>query len=243
MHWLAFARSARARSVEPVTVAADDGPIALERYAANRSGARPAVFVLHGARGIELEPRAYERYADSLAAADIDAYLVHYFTAADARALDPATSTPLTRSAHNTGRFDGWSRRVSLAVNAVLARPDSAGRAGLLGFSLGGFVATQTAAEDARVSALAVLYGGMPDAFLSRVMRMPPVLELHGDADRNVPPAKGEELVALTQNVGAQAEQVLYSGRQHGFDFSEKDPMSAGPSDLRPQGTTSAADQ
>jgi carboxymethylenebutenolidase len=56
---------------------------------------------------------------------------------------------------------------------------------------------------------------------------MPPLLEIHGEADRNVPVAKGEELVKLAQAVGAQAEQIVYPGRGHGFDFSDTDPMTA----------------
>jgi carboxymethylenebutenolidase len=56
---------------------------------------------------------------------------------------------------------------------------------------------------------------------------MPPLLELHGEADRNVPLAKGEALVKLAKAVGASAEQVTYLGRAHGFDFSDTDPMAA----------------
>lgn len=112
-------------------------------------------------------------------------------------------------------------------MSAVSARPESDGHVGLLGFSLGGFVAAQAAAEDAHVTALVVLYGGMPDAMVTRVRHLPPLLELHGAADRTVPPAKGEELVRLARGLGAPAEQVTYPGRGHGFDFSDKDPMTA----------------
>jgi carboxymethylenebutenolidase len=218
---------ARARTIEEVRVAADDGEILARRYPADGDGKRPAVLALHGSRGVELDPNAYARHAEALAAAGIDAYLVPYFTAADAQAHDPKTSTPESRGAYNSGRFAGWSRRVSSVVSAVLARPGSTGRIGLLGFSLGGFVAAQTAAEDARVTALAVLYGGMPDTMVARVTHLPPLLELHGDADRTVPPAKGAELVRLARGLGAPAEQATYPGRGHGFDFSDKDPMTA----------------
>jgi carboxymethylenebutenolidase len=112
-------------------------------------------------------------------------------------------------------------------VSAALARPESNGRIGLLGFSLGGFVATQAAAQDTRINALAVLYGGLPDAMAARVKRLPPVLELHGDADRIAPPAKGAELVRVARSVGAPAEQTTYPGRAHGFDSAETDPMAA----------------
>jgi carboxymethylenebutenolidase len=116
---------------------------------------------------------------------------------------------------------------VSSAVTAVLARPESSDRVGLLGFSLGGYVAASTAAQDDRIAALAVLYGGMPDAMVADVKRLPPLIELHGEADRNDPLAKGQELVKLGNAVGSTAELVTYPGKEHGFDFSDTDPMTA----------------
>jgi carboxymethylenebutenolidase len=112
-------------------------------------------------------------------------------------------------------------------VTAILKLPDSSSRIGLLGFSLGGYLAADTAAHDHRVAAAAVMYGGMPDAMVTQVKHMPPLIELHGEADHNVPLAKGQELVNLAKAVGAQAEQVTYPGREHGFDFSDTDPMTA----------------
>jgi carboxymethylenebutenolidase len=50
---------------------------------------------------------------------------------------------------------------------------------------------------------------------------------LHGDADRNIPPAKGQELVKLAKAVGAEAEFIAYPGKPHGFDFSDTDPVAA----------------
>jgi carboxymethylenebutenolidase len=91
----------------------------------------------------------------------------------------------------------------------------------------GGYVAADAAARDRRVAALAVLYGGMPDAMVSEVSRLPPLIELHGEADQNVPLAKGEQLVKLGKAMGAEAELVAYPGRPHGFDFSDTDPMAA----------------
>ena len=220
-------RAASAATPEEVSVVGDDGGVALTRYATDQAGKRAGVVILHGSRGIELKPRAYQRYADALNASGIDAYLARYFTAADLQALDLKTSTAQQRDAYQAERFAGWAKRVSSAVTAVLARPESSGRIGLLGFSLGGYVAASTAARDDRITALAVLYGGMPDAMVADVKRLPPLIELHGEADRNVPLAKGQELVKLGNAVRATAELVTYPGKQHGFDFSDADPMTA----------------
>jgi carboxymethylenebutenolidase len=224
---LAVCRPARAATPEQLSIDADDGPVALSRYAADRSGKRPSVVLLHGTRSFAVRLPAYERYAQALAAKGIDAYLLRYFTAADAPAFDRRKTPREKREAYEAARFDGWARRVSAVVTAILARSDSSGRIGVLGFSLGGYVAADAAVRDSRVAALAVLYGGMPDAMVAGVRHLPPLIDLHGNADHNVPFAKGEQLVKLGKAVGAEAELVAYPGEPHGFDFSDTDPMAA----------------
>ena len=125
-----------------------------------------------------------------------------------------------------TTRFDGWADTVAATVTAVLGRSDSSGHVGLLGFSLGSYIAAEAAGRDTRVAALAVLYGGMPHAMAAKVKHMPPLIALHGEADKNVPIAEGRQLVALAKSVGADTEFVPYPGRAHGFDFSDTDPMT-----------------
>ncbi|WP_426438034.1 dienelactone hydrolase family protein [Bradyrhizobium genosp. P] len=223
---LASSRPLAAAAPEKLDVEAGDGRVALSRYAPARDGKRPAVLLLHGSRGFDLRLQAYERYANALTAEGIDAYLVRYYTAADERAFE-TMQTRERREAYETERFDGWAGRVSSVLTAVLARADSSGRIGLLGFSLGGYVAAAAATRDERVSALAVLYGGMPEKLAPRVKHLPPLIELHGEADRNVPLATGEELVRLGKSVGAPAEIVRYPGKAHGFDFADNDPIAA----------------
>ena len=199
--------------------------VAWVRYAAKRSGPRPSVLLLHGSRGFELRLPAYERYANALTAEGIDAYLVTYYAAHDSATLK-TMGTSREREAYETQRYDAWIERVSSVITSILKSEDGSERIGLLGFSLGGFVAAATAAHDERVSALAVLYGGMPEKFAPNVKRMPPTIELHGDADRNVPPADGAALVRLAKAVGASAEHVTFPGKAHGFDFADNDPAT-----------------
>ncbi len=211
---------------EQFSVTSGNDSLPVSRYAATVAGKRPAVIVLHGSRGIELRLRAYERYADALSAKGIDVYFLRYMTPADTDALTPKSSTHESRDAYDTTRFDDWANTVSATVTAILGRSDSSGRIGLLGFSLGGYVAADTAARDTRIAALAV-YGGMPDAMAAKVKHLPPLIALHGEADRNVPVAKGRQLVELGKSVGAEAEFVPYPGKAHGFDFSDTDPMTS----------------
>jgi carboxymethylenebutenolidase len=222
---LAASRSLATEIAEKLAAPASEGPVALTRYAADQAGKRPAVVILHGSRGFELRPLAYQRYADALTAAGLDVYLAGYYGPADADTLGKL-GTSEKREAYEDARYEVWAERVSSAITAILARPESSGRLGLLGFSLGGFVAAATAGRDERVAALAVLYGGMPEKMAPHVKHMPPMIELHGDADRNVPLANGVALVKLAKSVGAEADQIIYPGKQHGFDFSDRDPST-----------------
>ena len=140
---------------EDLHVATEGGPVAVTRYVADPPGKRPAVLLLHGSRGIELKPRAYEHHAIALAAGGIDAYLVRYFTAADWTALDPTDHTPEAVDVYRTGRFPGWVKRIEEVVTGVLGRPECSGRVGLLGC----YVVADTAAHDVRVTAVGVMYG------------------------------------------------------------------------------------
>lgn len=223
---LAASPSLAAATAETLTVDAGESPVTLNSFVAGRAGKRPAVLVLHGSRGFDLRPQAYERYANALTADGIDAYFVRYYTPADEQTFE-TMHTRERREAYETRRFDAWAARVSSVLTSVLAGADSSGRIGLLGFSLGGYVAAAAAARDERVSALAVLYGGMPDKIAPQVKHLPPMIELHGEADRNVPLASGEALVRLGKSVGAAAEIVRYPGKAHGFDFADNDPMTA----------------
>ena len=72
---LAAPRASATEITEKLDVPASEGPVALTRYAANKTGKRPAVIVLHGSRGFELRLLAYQRYADALTAVGIDVYL------------------------------------------------------------------------------------------------------------------------------------------------------------------------
>jgi carboxymethylenebutenolidase len=219
---IALAASSRgalsAETTEAIKVGSGEERIVWTRYAAKRAGRRPSVILLHGTRGFELKPSAYERYANALTAEGIDAYFVHFYTTTDSEKMK-AFSIKADREAYDIERYVAWTKRVSTAITEILEGSDSSDRLGLLGFSLGGFVAAATAARDSRVAALAVLYGGMPGKIAPQVKHMPPMIELHGSDDRNVPLAAGEALVALTKAVGAPAEQVTYPRQRSRLRF------------------------
>lgn len=211
-----------------LTVPTAERPVTVRLYTAPGETTRPAVVILHGRQGLEPFAAAYTRYATAIAGQGLDAYLVSYHSDAD----DKAMHSP--DRAYRQGTFDqrlqAWSQLVSEVVSFVLSRPASSGRVGLLGFSNGGYLAVASAAQDPRVAALVVLYGGVPGVLHDQLTRLPPRLALHGDADRNVPLSEGQALVVVARALGAPAELVVYPGAGHGFDF---DPHSAEAEDTR----------
>jgi carboxymethylenebutenolidase len=189
------------------------GPVSAEHYMASGKNSRPAVIILHGMQGIDPFRSFYQHYAAVIARSGIDAYLLSYYTGDDAQqARNPIAEK---RHAYFGKQVRVWSKLVSDVVGDILA--DSSGRIGLLGFSQGGFLATAAAGQDARISAMTVFYGGIPNGLKDEITHLPPLLELHGDADRRVPLAEGNALVDLAHGLDSPAERVVYPGAGHGF--------------------------
>jgi carboxymethylenebutenolidase len=88
---------------------------------------------------------------------------------------------------------------------------------GVIGFSLGAYLALSEAAEDGRVHAVVDCFGGLPDLFAPALQRMPPVLILHGTSDPIVPVAEAHKLEKLLAAGKLPFETHLYPGVGHGF--------------------------
>ena len=194
-------------------------PLTAELFSAPGDGKRPAVMILHGVGGFDAFPAFYRRYAAALAGAGIDAYVLSYYDAADAVATKSKIADE--RRAVFNQRIRLWASSVSEVAGLILAEARSSGRVGVLGFSQGGFLATAAAAQDQRISPLVVFYGGIPSLLKNEITRLPPLLELHGDADRVVALADGQALVDLARGLGQAVEMVVYPGAGHGFDGAD----------------------
>jgi carboxymethylenebutenolidase len=208
--------NARAAAVTIVreTIVVAGRPLQLTRYAAAGQGKRPAVLLLHGSRGLDAWRRVYERQAADLATAGIDAYLFSYYAPDELKAIAAAGSSAGRETCY--ARFvDGWVALIRAVANHALKQQQSSGKVGLLGISLGGIAA----ASHPLFSALVVFYGGLPDFFRQPIASLPPLLAIHGDADRNVPLAQGVALVAKARALGGAAELTVYKGKRHGFNL------------------------
>lgn len=202
-----------------VVFATTQRPVAAELFQASGDGQRPAVVILHGVSGFDAFPAFYRRYAAALADAGIDAYVLLYYD--DSDAVTSKSKLADERRALFNRRIRAWASSVREVVGLILADARSAGRVGVLGFSQGGFLATAAAAQDPRISPLVVFYGGIPSLLKNEITRLPPLLELHGDADRVVALADGLALVDRARGLGQPVESVVYPGAGHGFDGAD----------------------
>jgi carboxymethylenebutenolidase len=214
--WPAFA----AEAAQDILVQGADGPIAVKLFAGGQSGKRPAVIILHGRESPAQLPAPYLRWGREIAAKGFDAYLVSYYDPADAEAM--ASPDRAARGAYFSAHLAAWADRVRAVVSQALARDASSGKVALLGFSNGGFLAVQSAAADERIAALVVFYGGLPGKL--EIAHLPPLLALHGDADRVIPLSSGQGLVDRAHALGSAAELAVYPGAAHGFDFHPERP-------------------
>ncbi|MTJ82471.1 MAG: prolyl oligopeptidase family serine peptidase [Telmatospirillum sp.] len=211
------------QSPEPVAVLrhnlmlpATGHDVAVTLFSPGGRPGRPAVMVLPGVQGLEPYRRFYEGFAETVARAGFDTYLVEYDS--ETEKAEVAGLPADDRRARFRERAAGWCSLIAGVVGDVRMDGPVSRPVALVGFSQGGFLAAGTAAMDDRVRALVVFYGGIPGMLRARMTRLPPLLELHGDADTVVPPADGRALVDLAKALGQEAEMVVYPGAGHGFD-------------------------
>lgn len=183
-----------------------------QERAQDKAQSRPhaALVVLHGSGGAS---RYWlERFAPAMGRFGIAAYAPHYF---DKTGTDRATAEMILDGKH----FAQWLAAVKDAITYVAQRPMvDARRIGVLGISLGGYLAIALAAEDTRVRAAIELSGGMPPGWEDRLSRAtPPVLVLHGEQDTVVPVSEAHKLAALLQAHRVEHQVELFAGETHWF--------------------------
>jgi carboxymethylenebutenolidase len=203
---------ARAAEIEGqrILLPAKERQVSVTWFRAPGDAPRPAVLLLHGARGFDGQIAGYDRYCSELANHGMDAYLVYYYDANDQRSMSTGTDVFMDR-------YVAWAQLVDDLAGDVLAEKQSNGKVGLVGFSNGGILATGASVLDPRINAAVIYYGSIPFPIMDRMTRFPPLLILHGDADAVIPVARGKELASIAQGLGGSADLVIYPGIGHGF--------------------------
>src|SRR5205807_2602007 len=167
----------------------------------------PAVIGLHGSGGGH---SSMAEPASSLAARGFAVYVLHYF--------DRTGTVEVSREVIFR-HFPIWMKTLWDSVSFVSRQPHiDPERIGLLGFSLGAYLALSNAAIDSRIRVVVEFFGGLPKEMKFFMRRLCPVLILHGEADRTVPVQEAYDLQALLDKKGIPYGIKIYPGAGHGFD-------------------------
>jgi carboxymethylenebutenolidase len=197
-------------SITQSQVSFDSGgkDIGLDCFLPEAKGQRfPAVIGLHGSGG------GHASMADPaslLAEQGFAVYVLHYFDRTGTTEIDGLQTIFL--------HFPVWMKTLWDAVSFVAHQPQvDPERIGLLGFSLGAYLALSASAIDARVRAVVDFFGGMPKEMKLFTRRLCPVLILHGDQDKTVPVTEAYHLQQILEKKQIAYEMKIYPGVGHGF--------------------------
>jgi carboxymethylenebutenolidase len=167
----------------------------------------PAVLALHGSGGGHAgmaEP------AGMLAEHGFAVYVLRYF--------DRTGTTEAHDRAVIFRHFFVWMKTLWDAVGFVAQQPGvDPDRIGLLGFSLGAYMALSDAAVDSRIQAVVEFFGGLPQEMKVLTRRLCPVLILHGEADQTVPVEEAYHIQRVLTQKNIPYEMQIYPGVGHGF--------------------------
>ncbi|MCA1594982.1 MAG: dienelactone hydrolase family protein [Chloroflexi bacterium] len=188
-----------------------EGPtITFDRFEPHKPGKYPTVLILHGSDGPFLYAAGYRELARGLVAQGYAAYLLHY--------LDRTGSVPPVEHSSIPQSFGQWMEAVDEGIHHIAGLPAvDSGRMGLVGISLGSYLALAVAPRNTRVRAVVEFFGGLSAPFEQSAGKMPPVLILHGSADTTVSVSEAHKLAALLSQRQIPHEMKIYKGQGHGF--------------------------
>lgn len=180
--------------------------IRIEHYAPQRAGNSPAVILVHGSGGPlgRLDP-----FATQAAQFGVNVFVLHYFERTGHTWVSPQQIEQ---------HFPAWLETLKDGLDFASSQSGvDAGRIGLLGFSLGAYLSLALATRDARIAAVAELFGGLSAPFDADAAKLPPVLILHGAQDRIVPVDRAYELEQLLTKHNIPYQIKIYPDQGHVF--------------------------
>jgi carboxymethylenebutenolidase len=148
--------------------------------------------------------------AGQLADQGFAVYVLHYF---DRTGQVEAEKSALILN------FPMWMKTLWDAVSFVERQPSvDSQRIGLVGFSLGGYLAVCGSAIDPRIKAVVEFFGGLPKEMKLFMRRLCPTLILHGENDAIIPVSEAYYLQAALEKKNVPHEIKIYPGVGHGFE-------------------------
>jgi carboxymethylenebutenolidase len=177
------------------------------------TGPFPAVIILHGSGPRDAGADDYEEMCSKLAEHGYYAEFIEYYSQTDA--ISPGDIDGMKRN------YPTWLNEIHSGVTALKKNPSVIpGKVGMIGFSLGSYLAVDYGATyPGELSAIVEYYGGLSPELYPRAAMLPPILIIHGDIDRIVPVQQARDLDAALTKAGRPHEMKIYPGAEHAFNF------------------------
>lgn len=175
----------------------------------------PLVVLLHGRDGPDgvAGDRGYSDLARAVALGGFRVLLPRYFDRTRDCEPDSGEDT-LDRIGREVEQYGLWLEAIGGVLRASRGASQSVG---LLGYSLGGYLALTAAMAWREVAAVAVCYAGFPTPFAGLAGNLPPTLVLHGGKDGVVSREEVSALTGLLRTHRIPREIHLYPDAGHGF--------------------------
>jgi carboxymethylenebutenolidase len=193
----------------------DSHEVMIERFDPSKGGAHTAVMVVHSGSGPDADWRK-SGVLEALVAAGNSVFVPHYFDGAGQWKPD------------DNSQFLNYIRILNDASRYIGQQPDvRSGKIGLVGFSLGGYLALGLSEEvrshpprqkSPEIKAVVELYGGIPEFAIERMTKMPPVLILHGQDDPYISVSRALEVESALKKKALPYEIKIYPHQGHTFD-------------------------
>ncbi|MGI4758787.1 MAG: alpha/beta hydrolase family protein [Janthinobacterium lividum] len=185
-------------------------PIRLQSHKPDTPGQHPALILFHGSGGNV--DRWLQHIAPAVNAMGVALFAVHYFDRTKTTRADPAM---IQDGIH----FPLWLDTAKDALSHIAAMPDvDARRIGLIGISLGAFLALALATEAKPIRVVIDVSGGLAEPWSARATSaFPHTLILHGEADMVVPVSYARDLGHLLTRLDVRHQTLLLPNENHWF--------------------------
>src|SRR5579875_2962589 len=187
-----------------------DKTIRISQYQPSNRGRHPALLLVHGSGGAVTW--WLDRFAPALLRFGVGLYAPHYF---EKTGTVRATAETILDGRH----FPAWLATLQDCVDALRTDPFvGPARIGVLGISLGGYLAIGLGASDPALRLVIELSGGVPPGFESQLSpESPPVLVIHGEKDHVVPVSEARKLQALLRSRNVRHQIEIFPHEDHWF--------------------------
>jgi len=201
-------------------------------YEPKTKGRHPALLMLYGLDCLAESPKRYEFIAQRFAEKGYAVFFVHYFDctrlgmkdAVDLQGRVKACLAPPLPGAEPDEQvrkyFQDWLAVVKGAVGFARKQGNvDPERVGLMGFSLGGYMAMSLVATEPglKLAAAVECFGGLPRELHAGLKSAPPVLIFHGDRDTVVPVKEAHALRTLLKDRKCYVEDKIFENCGHMF--------------------------